>query len=69
MPLVWKEHSLWMRWCIDCHENPAQQIRPKDQVFNMAYQPPPNQRELGQKLVKAYNIHTEQLTDCSMCHR
>ena len=69
MPLVRKEHSLWMRWCIDCHENPAKQIRPKEQVFNMAYQPPPHQLELGRQLVKAYNIHTEQLTDCSMCHR
>src|SRR3954468_6525468 len=69
MPLVWKEHSLWMRWCIDCHRNPEKQIRPKEQVFNMTYQPPANQAELGRKLVRAYNIHTEQLTDCSMCHR
>jgi hypothetical protein len=69
MPLVFKEHALWMRWCIDCHKNPERQIRPKEQVFNMAYQSPPNQRELGSQLARAYNIHTEQLTDCSMCHR
>jgi len=69
MPLVWKEHSLWMRWCIDCHENPAKFVRPQEQVFNMAYQPPRNQAELGRQLVKAYNIHTGQLTDCSVCHR
>lgn len=69
MPLVWKEHSLWMRWCIDCHRNPEKQIRPKEEVFNMAYQQPPNQSELGAQLVKQYHIRTEQLTDCSMCHR
>lgn len=69
MPLVWKEHTLWMKWCIDCHKDPARQIRPREEVFNMAYQPPSNQLELGRKLVRAYNIHTEQLTDCSMCHR
>ena len=24
-----------MRWCLDCHRNPAKFIRPRDQVFNM----------------------------------
>jgi hypothetical protein len=69
MPLVWKEHSLWMRWCIDCHQNPAEQIRPRSEVFNMAYQPPVNQGDLGRRLVKEYEIHTSQLRDCSVCHR
>jgi hypothetical protein len=69
MPLVWKEHTLWMKWCLECHKNPAEQIRPKEEVFNMAYEPPPNQAELGRELVKKYNVHAEQLTDCSMCHR
>jgi hypothetical protein len=69
MPLVSKEHSLWMRWCIDCHENPAKFVRPKEQVFNMAYEPPRNQLQLGRELVKSYNINAGQLTDCSRCHR
>ena len=69
MPLTWKEHSLYMRWCLDCHEAPEKSVRPRDQVFNMAWVPPADQRERGLKLVGAYNIHTEQLRDCSMCHR
>jgi hypothetical protein len=69
MPLVWKEHTLWMRWCMDCHKHPEEQIRPKDQVFNMAYQPPRDQVTLGRQLVQAYHIRTTQLSDCSMCHR
>lgn len=69
MPLVWKEHALWMKWCLDCHKNPARQIRPQEQVFDMAYVAPRNQAELGRALVKKFNVHTEQLTDCSMCHR
>jgi hypothetical protein len=69
MPLVWQEHTLWMKWCIDCHKDPARQIRPKSEVFNMAYEPPANQQELGRRLVQEYHVHTEQLRDCSMCHR
>ncbi len=30
---------------------------------------PRNQEELGALLVKQYNIHKEQLSDCSICHR
>jgi hypothetical protein len=69
MPLVRKEHTLWMKWCIECHKHPERQIRPKEEVFNMAYLFPKNQEEVGRKLVAKYNVHTEQLTDCSMCHR
>jgi hypothetical protein len=69
MPLVRQEHTLWMKWCIECHKHPERQIRSKEEVFNMGYQSPTNQVELGKQLVTRYNIHTEQLTDCSMCHR
>lgn len=69
MPLVWKEHSLWMKWCIDCHADPASQIRPKSEIFDMAYEAPQNQTENGRRLVREYQVHAEQMTDCSMCHR
>ncbi len=72
MPLTWKEHSLYMRWCVDCHEAPEKQLRPKEEVFNMKWQPPPNQQQLGQQLIAQYHISTNrlnQLKDCSMCHR
>lgn len=69
MPLVRQEHTLWMKWCIECHRNPEKQIRSKEQVFNMAYATPKNQEEVGRRLVAQYQVHTEQLTDCSMCHR
>jgi hypothetical protein len=69
MPLVRKQYSLYMKWCLDCHSDPAKHIRPKQDVFNMAWQSPTNQPELGANLVRAYHINTTQLTDCSMCHR
>ena len=68
MPLMWQTASLQMEWCLSCHRNPEQHVRPRDRVFDMEYQPPPNQVELGRQLVEKYNIHKNQLTNCSICH-
>jgi hypothetical protein len=67
MPLTWQENSLLMEWCVECHKAPEQYLRPKDQVFNMAYQPPANQIALGQQLAKQYDVKAR--IDCSTCHR
>src|SRR3982751_1969518 len=70
MPLMYQENTLQMRWCLDCHRNPANYVRPKDQVFNMAYQRPSDDPGLGERLVKEYKIaDARQLTSCSTCHR
>jgi hypothetical protein len=69
MPLMSKEHSFYMKWCLECHQDPARYVRPKEEVFNMKYEAPANQAELGKKLVEEYHIQTQQLRDCSMCHR
>ena len=69
MPLMWKEATLHMQWCLDCHREPEKYIRPRDQVFNMEWTPPPNQLEQGRKLVEQYRVHTAQLSNCSVCHR
>ena len=67
MALTHKVNTLFMNWCLNCHREPEQYIRPRDQVFNMAYQPPPNQLEVGRKLVAEYKV--QKLTDCWTCHR
>ena len=67
MPLMYKVNTLYMQWCVECHRNPAQYVRPKDQVFNIAYEYPENQPELGARLVKEYKVQS--LTDCVTCHR
>lgn len=72
MPLMMQVHSLRMEWCLDCHRNPEKYVRPKEKVFDMAYEPPASSREqmaLGRKLVEQYGIRKEQLTNCSVCHR
>ena len=69
MPLMWKEHTLNMEWCLECHRQPEEFIRPRDQVFNINYQYPKDQETVGKELVAAYNVQTSQLTNCSICHR
>ena len=67
MPLTWKAESLQMSWCLDCHRNPERYVRPREEVFNMDWQPPPNQEEVGARLVQDYLIQSK--TSCSTCHR
>ena len=67
MPLMWKVNTLHMEWCLDCHSQPEKYVRPREEVFNMEWQPPADQAALGAKLVSEYNIHKK--TDCSVCHR
>src|SRR6201997_1395941 len=54
MPLMWQEQSLQMEWCLDCHRNPEKYVRPRDAVFRVDYVAPPDQAELGKRLVADY---------------
>jgi len=67
MPLMWRENTLLMEWCLDCHRAPERYVRPREAVFRMDWTPPPNQHEVGRRLVTQYKIRT--LTDCYTCHR
>jgi hypothetical protein len=68
MQLTWKSHTLFMKWCLDCHRQPQKYIRPREEVFNLNWAAT-NQIALGRKLVADYRVQTQQLTDCSICHR
>jgi hypothetical protein len=70
MPLMRQEATLQMEWCISCHRNPEKYLRPREEVFNMAYVAPPNQEEVGRRLMAEYQIlDANHLTSCSTCHR
>jgi hypothetical protein len=70
MPLMVQKSSLQMEWCLNCHRDPAQYVRPRDQVTTMGYVPAKAQSELGPELVREYKIaDKEHLTNCSVCHR
>jgi hypothetical protein len=80
MPLVWKQNTLLMEWCLECHNQPERFLRPREQVFHMSYQPPAagrpveyngrpftDQMSLGRELLRDYKVR--KLTSCSTCHR
>ena len=50
MPLMYQAKPLLMEWCLDCHRAPEKYLRPREQVFNMAYeQPPATRRSAGEQ--------------------
>jgi hypothetical protein len=67
MPLMWKASSLQMEWCLNCHRHPEQYVRPRENVYQMGWQPGEAQQTLGLRLVSEYQIETK--TSCSTCHR
>ena len=67
MPLMMQKNSLQMEWCINCHRNPENYVRPRSEVFTMGYQPAEPQSVIGPRLVKQYAIKGN--TSCSTCHR
>jgi hypothetical protein len=70
MPLTYQTQSLLMSWCVDCHRKPAPNLRPRDKVFDMAWEPPADNPKLGADLAKQYHVRSpEELTSCSTCHR
>src|SRR5687767_1894613 len=70
MALMYQATSLQMEWCLDCHRAPEKYLRPRAEVFNMAYQAPANQLEVGMALKKEYKVPgIDHMTSCSVCHR
>ena len=79
MPLTWQSVQtmklmrqaapLTMGWCLDCHRDPARNLRPRSEIFSTDWQPPADQEEKGHALLAAYGIQVDHLTDCSVCHR
>ncbi len=76
MPLMYQAESLHMAWCLQCHFNPEERVRPKDQITNMTYEHPtsPDQKiKVGDKemtqaeLAKEYHVQSK--VSCSTCHR
>src|SRR6187200_2948851 len=39
MPLTRQQNSLQMEWCTNCHRNPQDYVRPREEVFTMGYRP------------------------------
>ncbi len=74
MNLTWQDQSLYMSWCLQCHRHPEQHVAPREQVFDVNWQPLADHGRQGIKearqLVQSYALQsTGRLTDCYTCHR
>lgn len=66
MDVVTQKEPLSMSWCLDCHRNPAPNLRPVSEVTNMKWVAPEDPQAFGEKIIKAKNIHAP--TYCNGCH-
>ncbi len=74
MDEVRRAESLSMKFCLNCHRDPASHIRPVDKVTNLGWQWSTNAAEAaqlqdvnGKKFVHDWKV--ESLQSCSACHR
>ncbi len=76
MDVVYQAESQTMVWCLDCHRNPEEALRPLDQVTNLAWQATPKGRESvaqaqvnqGLELIHKRGISAP-VSNCAGCHR
>jgi hypothetical protein len=64
---VRQEKPLNMAWCIDCHRNPAPNIRPAELVTQLDWVPDGDPAVIGQKIIDQKKLKPP--TNCSGCHR
>jgi hypothetical protein len=67
MNVLWQAPTLHMEWCLDCHRHPERYVRPKEHLFDMDWEAPADQLNLGLRLLAEYDVRPR--TDCSACHR
>ena len=69
MPSVYQENTLQMEWCLSCHRNVENNVRPKSEIYNTSWVNDQTKEE-KEALAKQYRLRpSEMLTSCSTCHR
>ena len=69
MEVVYHDQPLTMAFCLECHRNPEDKIRPLDEVYNLNWTPEnaTAHAEWAKEAVINWNINPPQ--SCSGCHR
>lgn len=63
MEVVFKDQPQSMGWCLDCHRNPEQALRPLDQVTNLDWKPSDQNREEFYQQLLAQGAKPEKLAE------
>lgn len=67
MASVMQSAPLTMKWCLDCHRDPAPHLRPREAITAMGWRPPADAPDFGRALVERFSV--EPRTTCGTCHR
>ena len=68
MALTRKVRTMTMGFCLDCHRDPAPQLRPQEAIFNTSWHRTADMPSPA-ALAQQYHLTDRNLTDCSICHR
>lgn len=66
MVVVSQKEPLNMEWCLNCHRNPAQALRPLDKITDMTWEPDAAWKATAAEKAKKLQ---PPVTSCSGCHR
>jgi formate-dependent nitrite reductase cytochrome c552 subunit len=66
MAQVYPVAQLTMEWCLECHRQPDEKLRPLDRITDMEWAPADPKVE-GQAVRAA--LHVDPPTECTTCHR
>jgi hypothetical protein len=67
MPLMYQESTLQMEWCLNCHRNPAVNLRPTSEIYNMAWNGPSTSKPVWCSVTQntdGTNVPTAQGVSC-----
>ncbi len=67
MEEVHQEKPLNMAFCLECHRDPAPNIRPADLVTQLDWVPDRDPRAIGEEIIAQKHLNPP--TNCSGCHR
>lgn len=69
MKVVYHDKPLSMGFCLECHRNPEEYIRPPEEVYNLAWKRPETEefKQQAAGFVHEWKVNPPQ--SCSGCHR
>ena len=69
MDTVYQAKSFSMAFCLDCHRNPTDRLRPPDKVYDLDWEPkePQSDQAEEERYIHQWDIQPPQ--SCSGCHR
>ena len=69
MTIVEMAKPLSMGWCLDCHRDPEPNLRPRDQITNMAWDPEVDGKAYDAAKDPSRTRQVNPPEHCSGCHR